>query len=159
MTANAMELAPDRIGHLDRLVLGSRLSEMERLPVWVESVAAAYGIAESVKFAISLCLEEVVSNVIRHGYSADSTKEEQFVTVHCNSPRPGYFVFTVEDDAAPFNPLAVSELPAIGEQSESQIGGQGIRLLRGFAKTLEYEAKPAGNRLRIGFLNPGASPS
>jgi anti-sigma regulatory factor (Ser/Thr protein kinase) len=154
-----MELAPDRIGHLDQLVMGSRLSEMERLPVWVEAVARTYGIAVSVKFAINLCLEEVVSNVIRHGYSADSAKEEQLVTVRCGSPRPGYFVFTVEDDATPFNPLEGGALPAIGEQDAGQIGGQGIRLLRGFSKTLEYEAKPAGNRLRIGFLNPGASPS
>jgi len=60
----------------------------------------------------------------------------------------------VEDDAAPFNPLEVAALPSIGEQGESRIGGQGIRLLRGFADTIEYEAKPVGNRLRIGFSNP-----
>jgi anti-sigma regulatory factor (Ser/Thr protein kinase) len=151
MTANDMDVAQDQIGYLGQLVLGSRLSDMERLPVWVESLAAAYGIAENVKFAINLCLEEVVSNVIRHGYRG---KAEQLVTVQCTSPRAGYLVFTVDDDAAPFNPLAGTALPTIGEQDEGQIGGQGIRLLRGFAATLEYEARPAGNRLHIGFLNP-----
>jgi len=151
MTANDMELARNRSGHPDRLVMDSQLSEMERLPVWVESIAATYGISENLKFAINLCLEEVVSNVIRHGYG---NREGRLLTVHCTAPRPGYLVFTVEDDAAPFNPLEVAALPTIGEQDQSQIGGQGIRLLRGFADTIEYEARPGGNRLQIGFSNP-----
>jgi serine/threonine-protein kinase RsbW len=156
MTANAMDLAQNQPKHLDQFVLGSRLSEMERLPVWVDSLAAAYSIDENIKFAINLCLEEVVSNVIRHGYA---NQEGQFLTVDCSSPRPGQFVFTVEDDAAPFNPLELTALPGISPQDEGQIGGQGIRLLRGFSDTLEYEPKPGGNRLRIGFTNASAGPS
>jgi anti-sigma regulatory factor (Ser/Thr protein kinase) len=154
MTANDMDLAQNQLGHLGQLVMGSQLSEMERLPVWVDSLAEAYGISESVKFAINLCLEEVVSNVIRHGYA---NRAGQFVTVDCAAPRPGYFVFTVDDDAAPFNPLELAPLPAIDQQDEGQIGGQGIRLLRGFSDMLEYEAKPGGNRLRIGFSNPAVT--
>ena len=156
MTANDMDLAQHPIAHLDQIVLGSQLSEMERLPAWVESLVATHGIAESVAFAISLCLEEVVSNVIRHGYA---NKEGQFLTVDCSSPRPGSFLFTVEDDAPPFNPLEITPPPAIGQQDEGQIGGQGIRLLRGFSDLLEYEAKPGGNRLRIGFSNATAGSS
>jgi anti-sigma regulatory factor (Ser/Thr protein kinase) len=151
MTANDMDLAQNQIAPLDQLVMGSQLAEMERLPVWVDALAATYGIAENVKFAINLCLEEVVSNSIRHGYA---NKGGQFVTVRCSTPRPGYFIFTVEDDAAPFNPLELAALPTVGQQEEDQIGGQGIRLLRGFSDMLEYEAKPGGNLLRIGFSNP-----
>jgi serine/threonine-protein kinase RsbW len=157
MTANDMDLVQHPVAHLDQIVIGSQLSEMERLPAWVESLAAAHGIAESVKFAISLCLEEVVSNVIRHGYGNETG---QFLTVDCSSPRPGSYLFTVEDDAAPFNPLEIAALPAIGEQGEREIGGQGIRLLRGFSDLLEYEAKPGGgNRLRIGFSNAAVGSS
>ena len=154
MTANDTDLAQHPIAHLDQIVIGSHLSEMERLPTWVDSLAARYGIADSVTFAINLCLEEVVSNVIRHGYA---NQPGQFLTVDCSSPRPGSFLFTVEDDAAPFNPLEIAALPTIAEQAEGQIGGQGIRLLRGFSDLLEYEAKPGGNRLLIGFSNATAS--
>jgi serine/threonine-protein kinase RsbW len=156
MTANDMDLAQHPIAHLDQIVIGSQISEMERLPAWVESLAVTYEIAESVTFAISLCLEEAVSNVIRHGYA---NNEGQFVTVACSSPRPGSFIFTIEDDAPPFNPLEIEAPPAIGQQAEGQIGGQGIRLLRGFSDLLEYEAKPGGNRLRIGFSNAAAGSS
>jgi serine/threonine-protein kinase RsbW len=149
-TSHNMDLASDPPGHLDRLVLGSQLSEMERLAPWIDSLAAAYGIHDGVKFAINLCLEEVVSNVIRHGYG---NREGQFLTVGCSSPGANYLVFTVEDEAAPFNPLTDTAPPTIDRQEESQIGGQGIRLLRGFSDMLEYEAKPAGNRLNIGFCN------
>ena len=154
MTANDMDLAPHPIAHLDQIVIGSQLSEMERLPAWVDTLAAAHGIADSVTFAINLCLEEVVSNVIRHGYG---NQPGQFLTVNCSSPRPGSFLFTVEDEAAPFNPLELAALPTIDQQDASQIGGQGIRLLRGFSDLLEYEAKPGGNRLLIGFSNATAS--
>jgi len=156
MTANDMDLAQHQSKHLDQLVLGSQLAEMERLPVWIDSLADAYAIDENVKFAINLCLEEVVSNVIRHGYL---NQEGQFLTVDCSSPRPGQFVFTVEDEASPFNPLELATLPSIGQQDDGQIGGQGIRLLRGFSDSLEYEAKSGGNRLHIGFSNASASPN
>jgi anti-sigma regulatory factor (Ser/Thr protein kinase) len=43
------------------------------------------------------------------------------------------------------------ELPPINLLDEVQIGGQGIRLLRRFADTLEYRSTPTGNRLTIGF--------
>jgi len=151
-----MDLAQHPVGPLGQLVLGSQLSEMERLHPWIDSLAVACGIHDGVKFAINLCLEEVVSNVIRHGYG---NQDGRFLAVDCVSPEADYFVFTVEDDAAPFNPLQGAALPRIGPQDQSQIGGQGIRLLRGFSDMLEYEAKPGGNRLRIGFSNASAAPA
>ena len=47
----------------------------------------------------------------------------------------------------------------IGKQEDGRIDGQGIRLLRGFADTLEYEAKPLGSRMRIRFFNATAGSS
>jgi len=146
-----MSRTENKVGHQDHLVLGSQLSEMERLPAWVESLVSTYGIGDNVKFAINLCLEEVVSNVIRHGYA---NREGHYLTVSFGTPQPDYLEFTVDDEAPAFNPVELTALPTIGDQTEGQIGGQGIRLLRGFADTIEYEAKPAGNRLRIGFANP-----
>jgi serine/threonine-protein kinase RsbW len=138
----------------DRIVLGSRLSEIERVPAWVDSLAMQYRIVEKVRFAIYLCLEEALSNAIRHGYA---DKDGHSVTVRFTRPRQGYFVFTIDDDAAHFNPLDLPTLPPIGPDI-AQIGGQGIRLLHGFSDTLEYEATATGNRLRIGFSNTREHP-
>jgi anti-sigma regulatory factor (Ser/Thr protein kinase) len=66
-------------------------------------------------------------------------------------------VFTVEDHAPAFDPLApsaVNEIPAPTSIDRLQVGGQGIRLMRKFAGTLAYQRLPDGNRLTIGFALP-----
>ena len=133
---------------LDSLDLRSELSELPRVHAWVESIAARYGVPMKVQFAMKLCLEEALSNTIRHGYSAQPDRP---IRVEMRSPEDGQFVFTIDDEAKPFNPADAPDLPALRLDS-ADIGGQGIRLLRKFADTLEYEATPVGNRLSIGFF-------
>lgn len=132
----------------DRIVLRSDLAEMSRIFPWVEALASQYKIVENTRFAINICLEEAVSNVIRHGYASQARR---FLTVRFKISSEGNLVFTVEDDAPPFNPLQAPALPLVDENGESRIGGHGIRLIRGFADRLEYEPTSMGNRLHIGF--------
>jgi anti-sigma regulatory factor (Ser/Thr protein kinase) len=143
MTSNGKETAAER------LTLASRLSELSRLPPWIEDLAARYAIPESTQFAMNLCLEEAISNVIRHGYSG---RPDHSITVEFSHPREDYYVFHVQDEAPRFNPLVAPEPPAANSLEESPLGGQGIRLLRRFADLLEYETTQNGNRLSIGFF-------
>ena len=142
----------------ERLILQSCLSELPQLLPWIERLASRHMITPSTQFAINLCLEEVLSNIIRHGYSGQS---DHSIAIHFASPRKDYFVFVVEDEAPPFNPVDAPELTALhspGEMLEdAPIGGQGIRLLRRFADALEYQATPTGNRLSIGFNAAGSA--
>ncbi|HEX4642084.1 MAG TPA: ATP-binding protein [Candidatus Acidoferrales bacterium] len=138
----------------DRLILASRLSEISRVAGWVEALAAQYIISANIQLSINLCLEETLANVIRHGYGEGA---DRAVSVNFTMPREAFFVFTVEDEAPHFNPLAGPELSALHPDEEFRVGGQGIRFLRRFADLLEYEATPAGNRLRIGFTGAQTS--
>lgn len=135
---------------IDRLVLRGALAETSHLSAWVQSLGARYRVDDELQFAIHLCLEEVVSNIIRHGYAPDTAEP---VTIEFSRPREGQLVFTIEDFAPPFNPLLAPEMPLFDTAGEPAIGGRGIRLLRSFAHTLEHERTAAGNRLRIGFTN------
>jgi anti-sigma regulatory factor (Ser/Thr protein kinase) len=132
----------------DRLALRSRLSDIAQASAWTEELASQYAIPPEVKFAMDLCLEEAVSNIIRHGYAG---KEEKPIILHFAMPRDGYFVVMVDDEAPYFNLLDAPELPMVSP-NEDRVGGLGIRLLRQFADVLEYEPMPTGNRLRMGFL-------
>ncbi|MGD0965287.1 MAG: ATP-binding protein [Candidatus Acidiferrales bacterium] len=132
----------------DQLALRSRLSDMTQLSPWIESLALRHAIPGNVQFAIELCLEEVVSNVIRHGYAG---AENCSVVVQFAIPRSGYFEFCVEDEAPRFNPLDAPEPTALNPDDEIRVGGQGIRLMRQFANSVEYEPTPRGNRTRMGF--------
>jgi serine/threonine-protein kinase RsbW len=138
------------------LNLRSRMSELAQIHVWIERLAARHAIPANVQFAINLCLEEVLSNIIRHGYAG---QPENPIVVHFVSPRRDQFVFVVEDDAPPFNPVESPELPVPHSLDDIQVGGQGIRLLRRFADALEYQATSTGNRLRIGFFSAGSAVS
>src|ERR1700676_579358 len=136
----------------DRLFLRSQLSDMAQISPWVESLASRYAIPENIGFAINLCLEEAVSNIIRHGYGADS---DSSVIVRFTTPKQKLFVFIVEDDARHFNPLDVLPPNAGGKL---RVGGLGIHFLRHFANKLEYELTPTGNRLRIVFSAANSAP-
>jgi serine/threonine-protein kinase RsbW len=142
MTANVKDVTEER------LVLQSRMSELSRISVWIERLALRHSIPGNTQFAMNLCLEEVLSNIIRHGYSG---KPDSSIVVDFAKPHEGHFVFTVEDEAPPFNPLAGPDLPPLNSLDEVRVGGQGIRLLRRFAAELEYRSTPTSNRLSIGF--------
>jgi serine/threonine-protein kinase RsbW len=148
MTGNDMETAEGQ------LTLESRLSDLVQVAPWIERLAAQHAIPQETQFAIDLCLEEVLSNIIRHGYSGEPNHS---IAVRFESPRSGYFVFIVEDKAPLFNPIDAQQPPPISADDDLQVGGQGIRLVREFADALEYQATPSGNRLRIGFNAAGSA--
>jgi serine/threonine-protein kinase RsbW len=151
MTGNGKPTAEDQLN------LRSCMSALSQLLPWIERLASRHSISANTQFAINLCLEEVLSNIIRHGYSGEP---DHSIAVHFTSPRKDYFVFVVEDDARQFNPVAASELPPLSSEGEMRedtlIGGQGLRLLRRFADALEYQATPTGNRLSMAFNAAGS---
>ena len=139
-----------------KLRLGSRLADLAQVAPWVESLAAEHGFSAELSFAVDLCLEEAVSNVIRHGYDGQPDRP---IAIHCSLRRPadgaGELVFSIEDRAPHFNSLeAIQDEAAAPTLEELVPGGQGIRLLRKFAGSLQYEPLPNGNRLTIGFSIP-----
>ncbi len=136
------------------LNLRSRMSDLSQIHAWIERLASLHSIPSNTQFAMNLCLEEVLSNIIRHGYSGESGRP---MSVRFASPREDEFVLVVEDQAPPFNPVDSPELPALHSLDDIQVGGQGIRLLRHFAGALEYLETPTGNRLIIRFSSAGAA--
>jgi len=132
----------------ERLNLRSRISELTHLHPWIERLASRHRIPANTQFAMNLCLEESISNIIRHGYSGDP---DHSIVIRFASPREDYFIFVVEDEAPPFNPAELPELPPLSSLEEFAVGGQGVRLLRRFADALDYQSTPTGNRLSIGF--------
>jgi serine/threonine-protein kinase RsbW len=134
----------------ETFTLESKLSEIARVPPWIERLADRHGIPGRIQFAMDLCLEEVLSNIIRHGYAGDSN--HTLVVRHQND-RDGRFILIVEDQSPPFNPLLVQD-PAAPQSLEGiSGGGHGIQLLKQFADAIEYEAMSNGNRMTMTFVD------
>ena len=132
----------------DLVVLDSRLTEVSRAQSWAEALADQLGLRENTRYAIRLCLEEALANVVLHGYQNESG--HTIVIRHWLSS--GTLFFAIEDKAPPFTP--VGDLPSTSEPASIEslrLGGNGIRLLRQFAGSLVYEGLVGGNRLTIGF--------
>jgi anti-sigma regulatory factor (Ser/Thr protein kinase) len=137
-----------------QLTLESRLEDLTLVWSWVEALAVRYSIPAETQFAIQLCLEEALSNIMRHGYQG---QPNQSITIACTvecGPAAGELVFTVEDHAPPFDPFAAAPAAAPASIQELQPGGQGIRLMQKFSRRLAWQQLPNGNRLTLAFAIP-----
>ncbi|MBN8874750.1 MAG: ATP-binding protein [Rhodospirillales bacterium] len=126
----------------DDRVLCCRLPASERglaqLGPWVDAVCAKSNLDPQMEYALRLCLEEVVANVVMHG-AAPGTTIALSVQVGCE-----LITVRIDDEGAPFDPTAAP--PVRMPQGE---GGRGLTLLRRYARTITYRREPGWNRLTL----------
>lgn len=140
-------------GLQDRIELDSRLTELIRVQPWIEALADQYGFSEDTRFAIHLCVEEVLANIVIHGYRNEAG--HPIVIRSSVSARELFIV--IEDRApafAPVEPAPQGDATTPVSLESIEPGGNGIRLLYRFAGSVNYERFPDGNRLTIGFPIP-----
>jgi anti-sigma regulatory factor (Ser/Thr protein kinase) len=127
------------------LVLVNRRVEIERLAEHVESFGNAHHLPADDIHDVNLVLDEIVINIIKHGYD-DDREHEIHVRLEIEA---GEVTITVEDDGRPFNPLDAPapnlDLPI----EERPIGGLGIHIVRSLVDRIEYERAEGRNRLTL----------
>lgn len=134
----------------DRLELDSSLAELSRAWPWAEAVADQHGLSDETRYAVQLCLEEALANVVLHGYG----NEPGHPILIRSSITDGWLFIAIEDEAAPFAAVEAkssSEGPKPASLESMQPGGNGIKLMRRFAGSMNYEPLPRGNRFVLGF--------
>lgn len=138
--------------HLD---LRNDLSELDRLGAFARALGEAEGLDSDKAFALELCLEEAVANIIMHGGSPTGQATQISVSVLSGAPN---LTLCLEDDGHPFDPTSapVPETPASLE--EAPIGGLGIPLIRKLAQGMAYERHAGRNRLILSFASGAAAP-
>jgi anti-sigma regulatory factor (Ser/Thr protein kinase) len=98
-------------------------------------------------------MEEALANVILHGYRSEPGHPIVLET----SVSADTLMFTIDDQAPPFSPIQPGwrddETKSVSLES-IQPGGNGLRLLRHFGGSINYERFVGGNRLTIGFAVP-----
>jgi serine/threonine-protein kinase RsbW len=122
------------------------LAEMPRLAAWVAEQAAELGLEGRQLYAIELCLEEVVANLLLH--AEPSGEAPIAVTVRLETAP---LRLVVEDDATPFDPTAATALPRGQTLEEVGAGGLGLALVQSFSAWREYAREAGRNRLVLGF--------
>jgi phosphoserine phosphatase RsbU/P len=134
-----MKKTPERV----EIKLHSELSEIHRLRRTLTEFGRQHGLLDTVLHDLTLALEEVVTNIISHGYD-DSREHEIRVALGIES---GEIAVEVEDDGKAFNPLAAPEADVTNSLEDRPLGGLGIHLVRKLTDGLEYQRSEGKNLL------------
>ncbi len=127
------------------LTLPNDASELVRMTQWAMDVCKAACLSGKTAFALQLCLEEAVANIVEHGKGRDGATE-----IVTSAAREGDRVtLVVEDNGAPFDSTRAAAHRPAASIEEAPVGGLGIHLMRNFASQMEYSRQDDRNRLRL----------
>ena len=125
----------------DRLVLPADLDELGRVRAFVRGHAEAAGFPSLALGEIGLAVTEAVSNVIRHAYGGDASKE---LSVEVLLDERDFVVEIVDQGHTPHGlPEGEPDLDDPGP------GGYGVFLVRTVMDEVEWSRESRGNVLRL----------
>src|SRR5262245_21252542 len=130
-----------------RLLLHRDLAELERLAVWLEGWAMR-DLSADLSFAVQVCLEDAVANIIMYSTTTDDLLE--IVVEVKRSDRA--VVARIEDNGSAFDPTQVLRPPVSASLAEAKVGNLGIHLMRTFSSAMHYERRASRNRLTMQFV-------
>ena len=128
-----------------RLTLQSRLSSLQDLGDSLDRFGDEQDWPVNLRFHLRLALEELATNVIKHGFGEEGHEFEIEI-----SSSPEKVVVNVTDGARPFNPLEAPPDPNVEAPLEDRpIGGLGVFLVRKISDEMFYRRTQGKNRLTI----------
>jgi len=127
------------------LTLRNHRSEISRLVDRIEAFGAEAGLLPDVTFRLTLALDEIVSNVIRHAFD-DGAQHPIEVRLEVTN---GMVTAVVEDDGVPFDPRDAPAPALDAPLEERQAGGLGMHLVRSTMDEIEYRRENGRNVLTV----------
>lgn len=128
------------------LTLANDLAEIPRLADAVEAFCEPHAPTMKDLMAIQLALEELITNVINHGYRDG---QPHTFTVALSVPAAGVIRSVITDDAPAYDPLARAEVDTSLPLEDRPIGGLGVHLVKKLMDVSHYERRDGKNILTI----------
>lgn len=120
---------------------------------WIDDVCQLKSIGGDVLFAMQVCLEELFSNIVRHGAPASSFPPQVLLTLEIDPER---ISLSVSDDGRPFDVANAPAQKISKPLAEVTPGGLGILLAKAYSETLTYERLGGLNVVRAEFKRPAS---
>jgi len=111
---------------------------------WVERFCNHHQLSRAVTEVVCLALEEVVSNIVEHGYERQPGRLS--IELHCD--RRALSV-VIEDGGKPFDPKRAVPTRTDGTLASRREGGFGLLLINGLMDDIMYQRAGAINRLKL----------
>jgi serine/threonine-protein kinase RsbW len=126
------------------MTIGSDISEIPLVSAELEAAMGANGFGPEAILDTQLAVEEVITNIIVHGYK--KTGSDIHLSVRFT---PHGIVIQVADSAPEFDPLSLPEPDLGGDIDDRKIGGLGIYLVRQVMDTISYRYENGKNVLTL----------
>lgn len=127
--------------------LPATLSALRPILTAIEDACTASNLGHGATTRILLAVEELISNTIKYGYAGESE-----LPIRLRLRCAPHIELVYEDDAPEFDPIAwldAAQRSAPGPPD--RVGGRGIALVLGVARSSRYEQLTVGNRLTLRF--------
>jgi anti-sigma regulatory factor (Ser/Thr protein kinase) len=131
------------------MTIGSDIGEIPAVSAGLEETMAAHGFYPEEILDTQLAVEEIITNVIVHGYKNPGGE----IHITCQIAG-GLAEIEVADTAPAFNPLAIPEPDLGGDIAERRIGGLGIYLVRQVMDEVSYRRENGKNILTMKKRSP-----
>jgi anti-anti-sigma factor len=127
------------------ITIASDISELSHVAAMVDEFCTGLATTAADISALHLALEEIVTNVITHGYR--DARHSFAITLQTTTT--DRIRATVTDDAPPYNPLARPEVNTSLALEERNIGGLGVHLVKKLMDLCLYEHRDGRNIFAI----------
>jgi len=125
------------------LAFSAEPAALSQLTAWTEGVVQRLALGRQKVYALELCLEEMVANILLHGQLPGRAVQVR-VTIMADPLR-----LIVEDDGPGFDPTLQPEAEMAAELDNAVIGGRGLALVRRFSVAIGYRREAGCNRVEI----------
>jgi anti-sigma regulatory factor (Ser/Thr protein kinase) len=128
---------------MQSLTVAATLDSLEPISQFVLAASKSAGLSEKPTYRLRLAVDEIVTNIIMHGYAETGHTGELFLTF---STQRGSLIFTIEDTAPPFDPRH-HPAPDLNLPIEQRpMGGLGVFLALHSVDQYGYEWDGSHNR-------------
>lgn len=128
------------------LTIAASLAELARVMQTIDEFCAGVAVSAADVSALHLALEEIVTNVITHGYQSNTSR---IFTVRLEAPGTDRIRAAVTDDAPAYNPLARAEVDTALPLEARPVGGLGVHLVKKLMDVCTYEHRDGHNIFSI----------
>ena len=130
--------------------------ELEHILPDLAAFLALHHVEASVTYVVQLAVEELLLNVMKHGYHGDTGRA---IAMKLDLPDARHATLDVEDDGDPFDPRTAPEPDFDGMLHGSRVGGLGVHLVRSLAASLDYRRVGNRNHLHVSIVPLPMPPS
>jgi len=126
------------------MTIGSDIEVIPFVSVRFEGAMKEHGFGPEEILDTQLAVEEVITNIILHGYEGKCGE----IHISCTIT-PGRVGIQVTDSAQPFDPLSIPEPDLEENMEDRKIGGLGVYLLRQVMDEISYRYEDGKNILTM----------